>query len=364
MDQELDERLGLPSASRMDADMRCLGRQNICKKCPPEKSSKAAVRGQDIHFVLDGTKKLDTLSKSDQITAQRIMHEEARLVEKYHFEGAKVLVEERLWMVGDDMKPNWSGRVDRAHIKEGRAFVPDYKTGWNAPVAITDNWQVRSQAVLVAFHHDVTEITSALIHPNHPENIISQVIVFSEKELNQFACEIQKMLAEMQKPDAPRTPNEISCEYCPAKAMCPEFNRNIEKVLPATPEQIVRPNLESMSPDDRGKRLALFKIVEKLIKEERETCKSMLKKDPLSVAGWKLRIDEMREIQNDKLAFFEMKKVFGEEWAIACMKFSITEATNVLIVNGCSKEESKAKLADILGDNIQSKPKEASLREA
>lgn len=113
------ERSGLPSASSMDAMIRCLGRKSICEKMnlEPSKKSEYADRGEKIHAVLEGKLNIEEISNSDKWTVGKIMNEEGRIVDKYNFQGAEVIREKRLWELGENMQPIFSARLDCVYLK-------------------------------------------------------------------------------------------------------------------------------------------------------------------------------------------------------------------------------------------------------
>jgi len=356
-----DERQGLPSASHMDADIRCLGRRTLCRSVPPERTSPAAARGHKIHAVLEGAAKMEELCDSDKRTAQRCMDEEQRIVKAYGFEGASVYREVRLWASNDELDLIYSAKLDTLYVKDRRALFVDYKTGWGAGVPIEKNWQMKSQAAVTLLHYDVDEIVCSLIHPNHPDSL-SEVRVWSRDQVQGYIGELEHWCSLMTI-DAPRTPNSISCLYCPAKDICHEYIHQMDRYL-EDGKLSTRPQYELMSPQERGNRLRLFKLAEAMVKTERAAYKEMLEKDPASVEGWKLKGSSMRFITDQVSACESIRENHGVGAVDRCLELSIGKLEEFLIEKGIKKSDVKDAVKQLLGGAIASKEKEPSLVEA
>jgi len=347
----VDERDAKPSASAFDSDFRCLGRRALIEAMKVggryvDKQSPAAARGQRIHTVLEGKETIDSLTaESDKITAAICMNEEAKLVEKYGFEGARVVREQRLWMTDDNMEPAWSTRLDVVHVKGESSLVIDYKTGFTSTVPIGQNWQMKGQAVATAFHMGMKTVVVALVHPHHPESMVESVVI-EGGELERITASIEGLVKELNA-DAPRTPNAISCAYCPARKECPEHAAMIKEAFST------RQNWDTMTPAERGTQLHAFKAQEDIIETVRDVYKEMLKKDARSVDGWRLMMGKSRGFTNQEKAIELITAEFGEDAATASMELSLTALEKHLVDIGkakgkTAKEVVNDKLAPVL----------------
>lgn len=304
--QQTDERGGLSSASGLDSEMRCLGRRNFIRetgseKKDDEKSKKAAESGNNIHKALE-TNDFESLSDSEKITASIIAFQEGQLVENNSFEGAAIIKEERYWL-SHNFKPIFSGKPDTIYHSGERALNINYKTGFSFVVPIERNWQMRAEAVLIAESLGVSTVIGALVHPFHPETF-RQEATFNQGHLEAYRETMVQALQQMDEPTAPRTPNPVSCMYCPAKALCPEHKYWVDSVAK---EKVDSANI---SPEQRGFRMDEIKYVKKTLDQEEKTYKELMKLDPKAIKGWRLSPAFRREV-NDML---RAKEIITEAW--------------------------------------------------
>jgi hypothetical protein len=344
--QTPDEREGLPSASSLDADMRCLGRRNLIRDLGIERSpaGEAADKGTRIHEALENGN-YDKLSDSEKITASIIEYQEGQLVDSNNFEGSKIIKEERYWLTDlKQFKGVFSGKPDRIHVNGSRALNINYKTGFSFVVPIERNWQVRSECVLIAENLQVTEVLAALIHPHHPETF-RQEATFNIGHLTTYRETILKAVEQMDKPDAPRTPNPVSCMYCPAKTMCKEHKFWIDSVAKD------KTSNDDRSPEQRGERLNEIKYVAKSFKEEEDRMKQMLKADPNSVFGWRLVPSGKREINDIPKASTVIKSTWGEGVLNSSTSISIPSVEQAVydIKKPADKKYTKVKAEEEVG---------------
>lgn len=372
---------GKPSASGFDANFRCLGKANLEKQVPDEEpDSDAAVRGNKIHAAL-AKSDLSGLSDSDQITASRCMFAESKLIHDFGFEGATAWWEdcdipdlnlERLWYIDDDLNPRWSAKLDSLHLSvdRERALVPDYKTGWSSPAPVKRNWQIRAQAALAMFAdaspaNGVQNVVAALIHPHHPDSLY-EVGTFTAKELEADLVTINVNVAAMQEPDAPRTPNEVSCHFCRAKDLCPEYKADMARLALAVADRAEDKGftyLLAMSEADRGQYVGQLKMMQKHAKAELEKLARFAEKSGKdSILGWTLRHSWNRKVTDEGAALTLVRKEFGETAAAAAMSFSLVDLENYLGAT-LGKREAKEAVEAAMRPLVKFVPKEAYLAE-
>lgn len=359
---------GLPSASGFDANFRCLGRWALTKRLPPEGDSSDSMRGVRIHAALE-ISDLSGLSKSDAITASRIMYGESELVQSYDFEGAEVEWEQRFWDVDDNMNHLWSAQIDTLHIKRNgsvRLLVSDNKTGWARPVAIENNWQVKSQAALLGVeYYDAEEVVAALIHPHHPDSL-HESVVYTRDDLESNLVTTRHMVAAIQQPDQPRTVGGVQCQYCPAKRICPEYQAYVAKMEQDIADEIEDRGFTAIirrTPKERGTHVAHLKQLAKHIAEILDQYTQLAVKDQTAIAGWTLRRKMNRIITDEVEAMSLVKGEFGADALYDATKFSIT-ALEENLARKMTKKEAKAAVERLLSPVLKFKTSDAYLQES
>jgi len=316
----------LPSASAFDADFRCLGKRELCKRLPKEKDSPQAASGQRIHEALKDSD-LEGLSDSEARTASRIMYGESEIVHEYGFEGAVIEFEQRVWDTDEQLNHTWSARIDRYDWMRSnrRLLVVDDKSGWTLPPAIFENWQLRSEGALLAEYHDALETVVALVHPFHPDSLW-EAKVYSQDEMLALLDITRKLVAEIQKPDQPRTPGGIQCRWCPAKRVCPEYQAWSATLSQAIADEIQDQGYTAInrrSADERGEHVRSLKEQYKNIEFILEQYVALMEKDPSAIKGYRLARKLDRQITNEATAIELTRKAFGQDAVAAALKFNL-----------------------------------------
>jgi hypothetical protein len=314
-----------PSASYFDACFRCPGKWALEARVPAEEDTSAARLGRDIHKALEKSD-LTGLSPSAARTTSRIMYGEAELVHEYSFEGAEVEFEHRVWDFDEDMNKTWSARLDASHWQpdKKRIMVPDYKTGWGIPVPIEDNWQVRSEASLLTEMYGAEEAVTALIHPHHPDSL-HESMVYGRRELLAMLDLVRENVKMIQRPDAPRIPGGIQCQWCLAKRICPEYQLASDRLALAIKDEVADEGFTAIirrTPKDRGEHVRALKEQVHNIEEILEQYVELLKKEKGAIKGWQLRRKLDRKISNESEAMRITKERWGEAALYAALKFS------------------------------------------
>jgi len=359
MNSHTEKAMGKPSASGFDSEFRCLGKRALCKQLPESPDSAASRRGTIIHAAL-ASSDLSALSASDQKTAEQCFYHEAAIVHEYGFEGSQVWWEDheeaelrldRLWDTGDDFELLWSAQLDSLHLRPGgeSALCNDYKTGFGVNVPILYNWQVRAQATLAALcpqspAFGAEQIVGALIHPHHPDSPY-EAISYKREQLEQFLITIRGTVALIERDDQPRTPNRVSCAYCPARGVCPEYIAAQEKLIQAVKDEREQKGFAALlrlTPEERAIRLHDMKALEKVLKDERAKFVALMKDDPEAVKGWKLRNSWDRKITDEGRAMEITKATFGETALSHSVKFSVTALEDYLKLDMKAEEAKEA----------------------
>ncbi|MDE2104215.1 MAG: DUF2800 domain-containing protein [Patescibacteria group bacterium] len=167
--------------------------------------------------------------------------------------------ERRLWIDAGDLKH--SGKPDRIVINGDTALMVDWKTGRNEAMVSPRNFQLRDLAVLVAANFGVRRVHVALIQPwvtMQPE-----VCTYELEDLLSAQRLLEQRIRASNNPNSPRLPGDRQCQYCRAKAQCPEFLAGSLPVKPeaAAPEP-VKAGIENLSNDRLGAFLAIVRLAE------------------------------------------------------------------------------------------------------
>jgi CRISPR/Cas system-associated exonuclease Cas4 (RecB family) len=325
------------------------------------------MRGVRIHTALE-ISDLSGLSKSDAITASRIMYGEAELVQQHDFEGAEVEWEQRFWDVDDEMNHIWSSQVDTLHWQKERRrlLITDNKTGWARPMPIEANWQMKSQAALLGVeYYDAEEVVAALIHPHHPDSL-SEVAIYTRDELESNLTTVRHMVNAIQQPEQPRTVGGVQCQYCSAKRICPEYQAHVAKMEQDIADEIEDRGFTAIirrTPKQRGEHVHHLKQLAKHIEILVDQYTQLAVKDQTAIAGWTLRRKMQRIITDEVEAMSLVKNEFGADALYDATKFSIASLEENLSKK-MSKKEAKAAVERLLSPVLKFKTSDAYLQEA
>jgi hypothetical protein len=354
----------LPSASGFDADFRCLGRRALCKQLPRYEDDAVQRRGKKIHDAL-AESDLEQLSDTDAKTASRSMYAEAKLVNEFDFEGAHVFYEQRVWDFDELFQHTWSARVDTFHLRPRRLLVADYKSGWGIPPPIHINWQIRSEASLLAELYDAEEVVCAIIHPHHPDSLY-EAQAYTRQDLDDLLATVRHNVKAIQLPDQPRTPGGIQCQFCQAKRVCPEY-----KAYQAEVEQSIADEIEDegftailrQTPQQRGEQV-------RRIKEFVKNCALLLKQytemaveNGEAVSGYTLRRKMLRSFIDEARAMELVRDNFGADVLYDATHLSLTDLEKELAKKGTMRE-AKDSVLRVLKPVLRFKTSEYYLEES
>jgi hypothetical protein len=317
---------GLPSASGFDAELRCPGKRALCAQLPKEKDTAITKRGQNIHDAL-AAGDFSTLAASDETTASRIAYGEAQIVHEYGMEGAIIEFEQRVWDTDDELNHTWSARVDRHDWLQSKRklLVVDDKTGWGIPPPVHINWQIRSEASLLAEHYDADEVVAALIHPHHPESLW-EARVYNRQTCNDLLEIVRHGVKMIQMPDQRRIVGGIQCQWCMAKRVCPEFKAADEALDAAIADEVQDQGFTAInrrSKQERGEHVKQLKAKVKNIELILAQYTELMERDSESIAGWRLARKLTRKVTDEAQAMELVKEQYGTEILYACLKFNL-----------------------------------------
>ena len=361
-----DIRGGLPSASSMDNDLRCPARRRLMEHFnlkEEEEDKPEADLGTLIHKVLAGESKMEDLNESGKILTERIMQQEAKLIDKYGFESFESDHREiRLWL-SEELESVASGQPDRFLISGYDSLLINYKTGYAAGIPITENYQIKFEAAMVAYYYPITRVYGNLIHPNYGSNPVESITYEKDDLIDWLDNVVFPILKVIKSGKGLPTPGFYQCRYCPVGKVgkCPALNEKNKGAISSAGKDLLP--IEDLTPDKRGERLQLLKELESFIKNERERTKENILNDPAYVTGWCMRslgstksikkFGEAREILKNWLSNMDIDE---------CVTLSIPKAINrVAKKMGTSAAAAKAILMKDMKNVIVFSPKQPSL---
>lgn len=228
-----DERQNLPSASGLERLVLCPGSWNLEKDLPEPEQSEDAEQGQVIHEFLAHGPEHHGEYHDDLLPYEALA---AQLVETYIglFTGS-IESEKRLWLRDRNGNSLFSGKFDRLYVQEKTGIALDWKSGRSEVTSAEGNWQLRALAVLVAIEFGLDEVIVAIVQPHvSPQTSVCR---YGVNDLRIAATQIREALILAGFPDARRIPGPKQCQYCKAKAICPEARGTVTDL-------ILRPSLE------------------------------------------------------------------------------------------------------------------------
>lgn len=358
---------GLPSASGFDSEFRCLGKRALCAKVPREAETTDAARGTKIHEALKESDFGD-LAASDERTASRVMYAEAKLVHDFDFEGAEIAFEERHWDVDADFNHLWSARIDALHWQPQklRAFVPDYKTGWGIPPPLEINWQVRAEAALIADEYGAEEVVAAIIHPHHAESLY-EVRVFGRDELLNILDTVRENVRAIQLPDQPRTYGGIQCQFCRAKAICPEYQAEqaaAAQKLADYNEDRGYTEILRLSPDERSEDVRRMKEFKKNCDLRLDQYAELAATNDKAISGYTLTHKITRSFSDEGKAMELVREEYGSDLLYDALHMSLVDLEEALAKKLGTKTEAKEAVWRLLSSVIRKKEGKGFLKEA
>jgi len=344
-----DVRDGVPSASKLGALFLCPGRERLEKGLPDQKSEVAS-RGNAMHEAMAGGD--PTMSHDEQDLVKR-MREELVTLKLVVFgeeplRTKEIFKEQRMWA----KRKNYSGVPDFLGIRQGRALVVDYKTG-RIPVShAKDNWQLKGLAVLAKQNHLIDEVTVAIVQP------YAGAFTYHRYDRKALALAVRQVSSLLRRVNAKKTelnPGEKQCRYCKAKPTCPALQHEAGELVAA--------GNRAMTPTQMADVLEKAELVDKMVKAVRTKAKDLLAKDDRAIPGWSLKPGSARRKITDVPAAFSRMTDAGIS-ILELMESStlaVAKLEKLLRGDGSSAKEARDKLAELLGELIETSTPEPKL---
>lgn len=238
--------------SGMARVIACPGSYNMSRAVPPEASGVAAQRGTLAHEIIDHALKSRERS-ADAAAMPWIAHPlldddiiaGAQECLDYVYELLDSLGEEaELYCEEEFVLETMTGR-DVGGFCDICIYVPslnllyviDYKNG-TVFVNEFDNVQLKFYAVGAVQKHFIgaDTIICVIVQPNavRKGGKVAREYVAFRSELDDFAVTIDEAIIAALQPDAPLIPGPYQCEWCPARAFCPEREKAALQVANST----------------------------------------------------------------------------------------------------------------------------------
>lgn len=275
----------------------------------PEESSDEAQEGTLLHHH-DASPEL---SRDGLTEKQRgILDRNAGLRERFlavkkdelnlHNETPAVFKEREFFLCGEDfspIEPLFPAHPDIIiwYRKAKVAFIFDSKFGRNPVQSAELNLQLRTYAVAFNDECPCDTIYVAITQPWVAAPDDFHAAQYCGDDMPHFKREILNIIAETQKPFAPRKPSTEACRWCKAKSSCPEAAKILYELAVANVNGTPIPKLEQMWPEVKRARLVCDKIEERL--------KKIAKEHPDALTTLKLGSEGFNRRISDAVGAFE-----------------------------------------------------------
>lgn len=331
-----DKRPDHITASKMEQAALCPGSTER-QKGKPNKSSDIAESGNRIHDALETDDFNSLTDDGERDLATRAAELRTEVIDGFFlsepmFGELEVnhVKEKRLY----GLEGTVSGRFDGLVLDGHRALLYDYKTGYAEPIDAQHNLQMRTYAVLVAENYpNITEVTAAIIQPRIRPEI--SLVEYSADDLSKARVEVGAILDRAYSPDAPIVPGATQCNYCRAKADCPE----------ASQLTVALSDLEGVTIPDEKLPMLLdnCRTAKKIIEAIEERARELLNENPNAISGYSLRAGAQRSVIVDPQKLFnrcnERHSILPHEFVQIC---NVKKAKLAELVKEVTGEKGKA----------------------
>jgi hypothetical protein len=187
-----------------------------------------------------------------------------------------------------------------------------------------------------------------LIHPHHADTLY-EVIRFTPDMLDVYLETIRGKVALIQEPGHPRTPNEISCHWCRAKGICPEYQAAMETEAKAAAEEAEDLGFTAIlnrSEEERGEHVTRLFQLKQHIQDLLDQYVKLEEKTEGAVKGFTVRYKWDKKITSEVKALQIIRAQFGENAADQAFVFSLTSLQAYLAKQlGAKKAEENVRAA-------------------
>ena len=224
------------------------------------------------------------------------------------------------------------GTSDAIVIKDNTMHVIDLKYGKGIKVYANDNSQARLYALGAYYMFDgiadIKDIVVSIVQPRLDHIDVSDPI--SVEDLMKFGEYARIKAEEALSSNAPRVAGEKQCQFCKAKATCPEQRRLVEQTMLAAFDQLDEaPLVDKLSDDDLRQALDNKKLIISWLDAVETRVMDKLTSGE-GFTGYKLvEGRSLREWTDEQVAASTLTELLGEE-AYSKKLISVTQAEKVL----------------------------------
>jgi CRISPR/Cas system-associated exonuclease Cas4 (RecB family) len=347
----LSTRGNKPSSSGIEALFLCNGKFKA-ELGLPHVDSVHSEEGNLLHLAVT----------EDREALNKLTHDQKELVEtcwKFQQEVSGIylnkvdrhVVEERLWLL-----ERMSGQPDLVVFgtrkEAGKtldvAIIYDWKFGMKQVSHASDNWQLRSEAIMLMKQQSLDRIAVAICQPAIQSYSYYE---YTEAELAEYEVELNDLLDICEDEYANRTPHPNACHFCKAKLVCPEATALVSKAA-----------MSQIQTLDPAKLFELWKqsqVVKGILKAVDEEIHKQALAHPEQFPELGFTKPQNRRRITDISKAFEILQLAGvtpKEFA-SCCKASITDVDALLVSKGIERAAT-----DILADAIETYQTSPSLK--
>jgi hypothetical protein len=252
--------------------------------CPGSRKAQRPFPNESSPFAEEGTKAHDlaAIALEQQCDAEHVNgewpEEMIRYVQQYidyviahTTNDSELYVEEKVSFA--EWVPNGFGTADAIIIRDNECHVFDLKYGKGIQVYAQDNTQLQLYALGVMNEFaPIHDIRKYVLHIVQPRKITPDPWERTPSQMRQFAAFVAERAALAMEPAAPKVPGDKQCQWCRAKASCPELAAFVEQVIGSEFDDLDELDLSVMN-EDRQKQILdaiplatkLFSAIQKMV---------------------------------------------------------------------------------------------------
>lgn len=234
-----------------------------------------------------------------------------------------------------------TGTADRVYVWQTRrsALIADLKSGFAQVERAELNLQLRGYAIIAADNFDLENCYVSLLQPRlfFASDRIS-LAHYEARDIERSREQINKIIDESEKPDAPLRAGEDQCRYCRAKLICPAFRAAL--ALPVTAFKTDEALSKAKREAEIEKRLA--NCTDEQLERVLEACALA------SQIGEPARNEARSRIRDGKFTNFTL----GKDWSVRVVK-NVRKAIALLSLSGVAKREEVLDACTLALDKIE-----------
>jgi hypothetical protein len=332
------------SASNLHRRSACPGSANAESKFPQEPDNEDSAEGNHVHKLL-ANPSVERTGESDEVQwLCSAMDRQTAEIQANIFGLAQPKIHREITLhLNDEV----FGHADFVAIHAGVALVIDYKCGRN-PVDDTErNLQLRAYAVCVAQEFMVSDVYCAIVQPRI--DVGGQraypVAHYTDTVLETCEKQIEFILSNCEKPDAPLQPDVEACRYCRARHDCEALKEKSGAVATINASEIAFSKAAEVL-----RTVRLFETRAKAIKQSLFRMVSLAEAENRIIPGLCLKPGKMtREITDAQKAFSAVASVVTDSEFRDCVDVSVVKLEKVFKAKtGLKSKDAKIKLAECL----------------